>query len=533
MHLLATLLAASALAQNIPTTGSISGVVRDVGTGTPMTDLEVSANRGSSKAVDATTDSQGHYEFRGLEAGSYRISVYSKQSFGLSAVRRVTLNAGQELTSIDLNLRTFGQISGKVLDENQEPVPGVWVLLVAREYSLGILRHVFASIATTNDRGEYRIERAEPGRAYLLDAISNVPANPKLRKRVFVPTYYPDSTSLDGAQALVLRVGEHREGIDIRLLRAPSYCIEGVLENDRGPAALQFEIVAQRPTSGILGNGGVYIASPGGESAPDGKIRLCDLPPGDYRITALRPGIGNKAAPTFFGTSQVTIADEDVRKVRLSARAQLPVPGEVVWDNTPPDQPVTSKLSILLMPMSRAFYMGESTEVKSAIPGEFSFPGLLIDEYAINLSGTPSGLYVKDITYAGASVLREPLRVGSAIGNAALRIVLARDGCTLKATVADKDGHPVPDSHVLILPASATTEASLAAAFLSGRTDQNGAYTSTALAPGKYYVLATTAPVDRSPESINKLWQARLRAKEVDLAPGTSFPLTLVPRTLD
>ena len=64
----------------------------------------------------------------------------------------------------------------------------------------------------------------------------------------------------------------------------------------------------------------------------------------------------------------------------------------------------------------------------SSVPGQFSFPGLVLDEYSMQTRGLPDGLYVKDLTYGGQSVLGKALRVGSAIGDAGLRVVVARDG---------------------------------------------------------------------------------------------------------
>lgn len=62
-----------------------------------------------------------------------------------------------------------------------------------------------------------------------------------------------------------------------------------------------------------------------------------------------------------------------------------------------------------------------------------------------------------------------------------------------------------------------------------GQTDQNGAWTSDRLAPGKYYALARRTAPDKSPESIADLWRNRHRAKELDLAPNAHLDLALSP----
>jgi len=68
-----------------------------------------------------------------------------------------------------------------------------------------------------------------------------------------------------------------------------------------------------------------------------------------------------------------------------------------------------------------------------------------MDEYAVQVNGVPAGAYIKDVTYDVHSVLREPLRLGTAVGEVSLRIVLARDGGSISAKVADKDGNPATE----------------------------------------------------------------------------------------
>jgi hypothetical protein len=123
--------------------------------------------------------------------------------------------------------------------------------------------------------------------------------------------------------------------------------------------------------------------------------------------------------------------------------------------------------------------------------------------------------------------------LGSAIGNAGLRVVVARDGATLSARVQDKDGNPLPDVKVLVAPASITSEAMLQAALVTGQTDQSGQYKSHSLRPGKYLVLATSDRVEPTTESIDRFWRSRNRFQEVELAPGGSAEVKLTPVSLE
>ena len=173
----------------------------------------MSASRPSTKGVLSTTDAEGRYTLRGLESGSYRVGrdvagEWRRAAFGSMASRPVTLQGDQELTGIDIRLPSQCEISGKVVDENNEPLAGVTVFLVAREYSSGALRLVFASASTTDDQGKYTLGRVGAGRAYLLlaqkrqrqlPAISDAPDDPKLRKRVPSPHLLPRCQNTRGS----------------------------------------------------------------------------------------------------------------------------------------------------------------------------------------------------------------------------------------------------------------------------------------------------------------------------------------------
>jgi sarcosine oxidase gamma subunit len=526
------LLAFSALAQTppvAPPTTTISGTVRDASTGAPITEASVTLT-GSSSQLRAMVDSEGRYTLSGVQPGYYSISA----SVGFGPYhyqdKTVTVSAGQSRIPVDFKLQAQGQISGKVLDENKEPVPGVQVVLVAREYRSGALRYVFASPGRTNDQGEYTVTRVAPGRAYLLlaqkyesklDAVSNAPAKAELRKRATASTYYPDSATREGAEAITLRPGELREGVDFRLRRTPSYCLEGVLEGPGGPAALGFTVEDQTAGSGASGNGALYRSSPGGKTGPDGKIRLCDLYPGEFKITV--------SSDTSFGTVTVAITDRDVANLHIPATPRVAVPGEVLLDGPAPEKPTDARLTFSLRPTTRPPSRDEVLSVSAvSIPGEFAFPSLSIDDYdLLMVRGVPSGWYIKDITYGGRSILNRLFHPGSAIGNAALRVTVARDGGFVRATVADKDGKPVPDCYVILMPEHWASEADLAARIVSGWAGKDGVYASPTLAPGKYLALVSETGNDNTPESIARFASLRLKAKEVDVAPGRTVEVRL------
>src|SRR5262249_27987303 len=180
--------------------------------------------------------------------------------------------------------------------------------------------------------------------------------------------------------------------------------------------------------------------APGGQTGADGKIRVCDLHPGDYELsTNTWAGGGPFQSRNGFAATTVTIGDRDVTGVHLLLRQRLPVNGDVAWDGPPPDTPPTAKLALNVQAITRT----ERANTESDVPGAFSFKGgLLMDEYRLDIGRLPRGAYVKDVIYGGHSILYTGLPVGAASGDPPLRVVLPGDGPMVPARGADKDGNP-------------------------------------------------------------------------------------------
>ncbi len=416
--------------------GSISGTVVQSSSGQPVRDARVAVSLGQGKSLDSMTDAAGRYSIKSVPPGQYRMGAMAPDregrigGFGPSAMRPVTLHAGEELTGFDFRLVFRGTITGKVVDQNNEPVPGLRVVAVTREYHAGALRAVMTSSGNTDDLGEYVINRLEPGRAYRimagpgwsrLSAYSEAPLDPALRRPAIVPTYFPNSRDPDGGEPVVLRDGETREGLNIKVVRAPSFCMEGRLTGELGPHA-DFSISPVQPASGSTGASSYSYASPGAAVPPDGKVRICDLPPGDYEIVVSESGQATFAELVNFGTATFTISDRDIPNFTVIARPRAPLAGEITWFGQAPDPPLTAELRLFLQAVTRT----NRANTTASVPGEFSFAGgVPMDEYKLDISGVPFGAYVKDVVYGDRSVLLTTIRPGAGMKGTGLRITLA------------------------------------------------------------------------------------------------------------
>ena len=326
---------------------------------------------------------------------------------------------------------------------------------------------------------------------------------------------------------MVLRSGERREGMDIVLRRAPSFCIAGTVEaSGQGNASVQ---ISGGEISSDGGN--VSPTAPFFRADPDGKFHACGLPAGDYRLMAMFYKFDDRNDPAKIGWGSVTITKEDVTGLRLYPASGVPVRGRVEWDGPAPEQAPSTKVVVSLRSLGWIGVQGEAADALVSIPGEFVLPNVLMGDYSALAGINSTSLYVKGLYYGATSVLSDPIEITGGPGE--LRVVLARDGGSLAARVADKDGKPVPDIKVVIVPAAVPTEASLPDVWALGETDQDGNYSYGPLRPGKYFVFATAARVDRSVESVNKVWNARSHLETIELGPNGHVQVTLTPVAIE
>ena len=164
--LMALMLAALAAAQRPPQNGSISGVVVDAATRTPLADVSVLLQW---KRVE--TDAQGRFTFQQVPAGSYWISAhqYSDSDTGSGGIS-LALKEGQDLGPVEIRIHAAGSISGRVLNESKEPLTGIAVFLLEGRFAPGELMYTPRQSVLTGPKGEFRFERVASGRSYLLMA---------------------------------------------------------------------------------------------------------------------------------------------------------------------------------------------------------------------------------------------------------------------------------------------------------------------------------------------------------------------------
>ena len=508
-HLLASLLAAAALAQTPaagPPSVSLTGVVKEATTRVPLEGVRVWAGQS-----DATTGPQGQFTFQKLEPGRHWVSVEDLDRAASGGVF-VLLNPGRDVTGVEILLNSGGSISGKVLDEDRKPISGARVSLLEPVFEFGQLAYRSKLSEKTGANGEYRLAPVPSGRGFLLLAARPIELGPR-DQRSASPVFYPASPDILGGETVTLAPGEERRAVDFRMAFAPAFCIAGQVDSSGGAAAGEVTITRQLPH--LFGSWTLSLTIP----AADGKFSGCGFPPGDYRVGA-----------SGFASAEAAIVDADLDDLRLVPASAIALSGDAVFDPPPRGDTPEARIGADLRKVrDKHVEETQSGSIRTSfsyggrirVPGSFSLQRLPADDYAVDLRDLPEGCYVKEATLAGADILHAPLRLSEAL-DSRLRIALACDAGSLQARVTDREGNPVSDVNVFVIPGDAGSAAALSMVVRQAAVENGWSGTVKPLPPGKYLVLAAHLDFDGSAEPFLKLWRWRSHAKEVEIGTNQS-----------
>lgn len=497
--------ATSAWAQSV---GSISGYVRDAATGQP---IEGAAIYLDGERLSHSTDIHGRYSIAALAEGTHFVRARGRSEIVGQVTSREDGKAvavtGDHEARIDLRLARLGSIEGTVLDAQQRPVKGQLVALVEQTYEAGVLRYTRVASAVSDDKGVYHLKGITAGEPFLMFAgrlKAEAPDSPGGGELTPVDTFYPHSADPEGAQEIVLLPDEVRTRMDIRTVEAPAYCVSGIAKG--AERDVDIEVTPVGFSTGVIAR----TSAP-----PSGEFHVCGLPAGAYGFNFLAYP-AKTGGPRLGAGELITAGKADVTDLKVtlseqrSIRYQFVGHGGVAIGFKTVFRPATSNLQY--NQSENRFFLG---------PEPFG-------DYELDATSWSQQAYLKDILAGDESVLHRIIHPPG--GD--FRVVVADDGAHLNVLAVDLDSNSIPEASIAIMPVDAATEADFAARSVFGQADQNGAWTSGALPPGRYLTLATNQPLDTKAFHIDQLWAARRRMQEVELKANATLQVKLTVQDL-
>jgi hypothetical protein len=551
--------------------------VVDAETGLPVARAHVrllSMGGGSAPAM-VTTDEAGSFAFRSLASGSYIVDVdkpsylhtrYPEPGKTIrTSTRRLTIADGEAAPPIVVPLYRGGVLAGRVVDTNGEPMEYANVQLLALPAS-GRGRPMQRGGASTNDLGEFRLAHLAAGR-YLLLVVprnSGVPDGPlmvegapgSVKAEVVepqpLPTFFPGVASVDQAQAITIRRGESRVGLEIGIVESVAAWVTGTVVDTSGQPVACCGGIQIRPIVNDL----PFFGGSGASIRQDGTFRT-RLAPGEYELTATvnARGVNGPPPPNSqrFGRTTISVG-ADLSDVTLVVGSGARVTGKLVLDGSSALPDVASNPNMTVVSLigqndgrqCRAGRLELKPDLTFTIDGVFG-------TCTPRAAGNVGGWSVKSIQYEGKELLDQPVAFEPGQDLRNVRVVLGDRHTELSVQATDDTGAGTGDFVALAFPTdrakwtenSSAIRLSLGSTLSFVQTPTRPAFTARAggatrpkattitnLPAGEYFVIAiddVAADGWRDPAVLEKLASAATR---VSLADGAPSEITLRRMTL-
>jgi protocatechuate 3,4-dioxygenase beta subunit len=448
----------------------------------------------------ATTDADGHFHLDHVLPGRYRLFL---ERTGYIEVNRrdlksdltvFTVQAGQSVDDLLFRMLPTAIISGRITDEDGDPMSGVRVV-VQKKKPGKTARETVGSDAT-NDLGEYRLSGLfpsqywivampppdfrdyEPPRERLALGDSRGGARPDTR---YVTTYYPGSYDAMQSSPITLKAGDEMP-INFTLVPARTYRVRGIVTG---------VTVGQKPTVELIPKAGDSVRS--SEVAPDGQFEVLGVAPGAY---LLRASAGMDSQP-LTAHQDISVVASDVEGLKVIPLPSFRLSGHLQIEGGASGN--LSQYSVnLRMPDDPGFFLsldffGANAPVDRL--GNFAWENVIPGSYVVQLYGDDgqSSFFLKSVTLSG----RDVTTGFTASGPATLDVVASTKGGTVEGAVVEKENggndhgnndHPVANATVVAVPEGKYRK--LSRRFITGLTDQHGRFTIHGLAPGSYTLYA-------------------------------------------
>jgi len=510
-------------AQTQPTqmapTAKISGRVVAADTGRPIVRARVSVSNNQGAGGVVLTGTDGTFQMENLPEGRFTVqalkSGYISLQYGqrrpLQSGTPIQLSAGQELKNVDFSLPHGGAISGRVLDENNDPMPGIPVSVLEYRYMQGARTLSPSGSAQTDDRGEYRVWGLNPGDYYISATPPQAPAGPGARGQGpafagrgapargstnidtpvlgYAPTYYPGVASAGDARPVTLGLSSEVNDVSFSVLLVRTARVTGrVVNADGTPATGTLNLTSDDPGR-RNGPGGRAFGAP---IAGDGQFSFVNIPPGRYVLRA-RPGNpngrgrGGNVTPMFASTP-VLVNGDDVSGISLVLAPGASVSGAATFQVTQSAAPSNPNQFRVTAP-SADFDFASTSPQASIDPktGAFNIDGLE-PGMRILQAQTPRGWMLKSVTIDGREITDTAFEVKSGQKIANVALVFTDKIGEMNGTVSDSRGAPVTEYTVIVFPEDQTFWRPMSRRIVTARPDQNGKYQIRGLPSGSYYV---------------------------------------------
>jgi len=517
----------------------VSGRVVTAGEGSPLKSARVvlmPEHRGQMRerqVYSALSDSDGRFTIKDVPAGRYAFSARHTgyvdqryQSHGDENGAMLFLQLGQQVNDVVFRMIRAAVITGRINDDDGEPMAGIQVVALRRPNEAEMEENSWrsrreelrpATGGQTDDRGQYRLYGLKPGEYYIravdefVPPIMNLPSDEwELRESLgsqYAPVYYPGVTQMSQSQAVPVGAGEEAQ-IDFTMRRTKTVEVSGrVIGADGKPTSDAYVNLDEYPPSD-------YSFGHGASPDETGQFTIRGVPPGTYLLMAEQRSTGSDASG-FHARQKIEASTDNVESVTLVLGRGVRVSGRVL---TAGGTVHFERLFISLISREDEFPGGWARVNKD---GSFDLLDVPEGNFTFNLNGLEEDWYVKSARMGQDNILDDGLLIERGQARNTIQVVLSNSSAELDGSV-NEDGHALIGARVHLTPDPETAYNRIR--MRSTTTDQNGRFTFSGIAPGRYKVLAKSSDTQGAKPAVSDSHEVSLSERE-----HKTIALTVLP----
>jgi protocatechuate 3,4-dioxygenase beta subunit len=498
----------SKLAEKRPPPCTVSGRVVAAADGTPLKSSSVALipehRTQESRVYAATSDSSGRFIIKDVPAGRYQFLATHTgyvdqyyQSNGANEGAILALQAGQEVKDILFRMTLAAVITGRVNDEDGEPMALMQVVALRRptedemedseDFSVRSQELDPVGMAQTDDRGQYRIFGLRAGEYYIKAVDQYEPMHSmvmghewEVREALgsqYAPVYYPGVTQIGQAETVLLTLGRENQA-DFTMRRIKTVNISGHVFGVDGKPADAYVYLEELPTAD-------YSVTAANTDAK-GEFKIKGVVPGSYVLQAQQH---SSEETNYHASQKIEVGSDNIDSVTLALGRGVSFFGHVQVLGAGPVRLDRMFLQLMSHDDQSA---GAWTRVKK--DGTFQFLDVPDGTFAFRMNGLEENWYLKSVRLGTDDLLVKGLDVEKGESSGTIQVVVSNNGAELAGSVT-QDDKPMIGARVRITPDPETRFNRFRSQ--TAITDQSGRFSVTALAPGQYRVIAKASGQDQ------------------------------------
>ena len=476
-------------------TCSIAGVVVKLGTNEPLSKAHVLLSKWDNprSGYSTQTDGSGHFAILKIEPGRYRLQVqrtgYLSQFYGEDPSARrgavLALSSGNDIPDLLFHMVPPAIISGRITDEDGEPIPHVVIEAMRRNTWEGRRQLQIYGQAQTNDLGEFRLSELAKGRYLLRAKFHDWRLAPKeavdqgsASQTGYAPVYFPGTTDEARAIPIDLAQGEEMSSVNFTLIPLRTLHVRGhVFDAVTGEPAKEcsLTLVHHDPNASNLAD-----YAEGNTSCEKGVFQFSDVPPGTYIVYA----VVNDSGKQRLAHTPINLINTSSDDVTLTVGQGIELAGRVLVEGRASLD--LSQIHFWLRDREQYFHYGGHAALRA--DGTLTIENIPEGNYYIDAGGPSTGAapdtYLKSARANGQEVLEKGLKVGAGGDQGPLEIVLDTGGTSIEGSVTDENGLPSLGAIVALVPdVDRRTQFRL---YMDATTDHHGQFVLRGVTPGAY-----------------------------------------------